>query len=172
LLCQHLIMSVAIDQLIKIRLICEAAWLVDPEKTGLDLKQIETIYTVASSLLNTFQSDDFTAIAWSFTLTFENYKRFIEPWRRNTPLSFRSSCTAESDKKRKRLSEAKSDAEEFWLFTQQFDLHPSSLQILKSEFLRWSIPQVMEIFEKLSRLVQPDLYKEMLQVMKGEITKR
>jgi hypothetical protein len=38
--------------------------------------------------------------------------------------------------------------------------------MLKSEFLSWAIPQAMQIFEQLSRLVDPDLYKELLGVMK------
>jgi len=32
LLCQHLIMSVAADPMTKVRLICEAAWMVNPNK--------------------------------------------------------------------------------------------------------------------------------------------
>jgi len=56
--------------------------------------------------------------------------------------------------------------------THDLNLSLSSLHMLKSEFLRWALPLVMEIFEKLSRLVQPDLYKEMLQIMKGEIAKK
>jgi len=172
LLCQHLIMSVAIDPLTKVRLICEASLLVDADKISLNLDDIETIYAVALSFLNTNPEAEFVAVGWGFTLTIENYERFIEPWRRNTPLFFRSSCQAETDDKRKRLNKAETDAEEFYLYTMKFDLHPSSFQVLKSEFLRWSIPLVMAIFEKLSRLVQPDLYKEMLAMMKGEISQK
>ena len=72
---------------------------------------------------------------------------------------------ADKEEKRERLEKAESDAEEFCLLTCKFDLHPSSFQMLKTEFLRWSIPLVMQVFEKLSRLVQPDLYKEMLQAL-------
>jgi hypothetical protein len=172
LLCQHLIMSVAADPMTKVRLICEAGWMVNPNKIGLDLNQIETIYTVALGFLNTSPETDFLSMAWGFTLSIKNYRRFITPWRRQTQMFFLTSCSAETEKKRKRLNRAESKAEEFYLMTHELNLSLSSLHMLKSEFLRWALPQVMEIFEKLSRLVQPDLYKEMLQIMKGEITQK
>jgi hypothetical protein len=169
LLCQHLIMSVAVDPMTKVRLICEASWMVNPNKIGLDLNQIETIYTVALGFLNTNPEPDFLSMAWGFSLTLDNYERFVAPWRRQTRLYFCASCIADREKKKKRLGKAKSEAERFYLVTYQLDLSLSSFHMLKSEFLRWALPLVMEIFEKLSRLVQPDLYKEMLQIMKGEI---
>lgn len=172
LLCQHLIMSVAVDPLRKVRLVCEAGWMVDPDKIGLDIKQVETIYTVALSFLNTNPKTDFLSMAWGFSLTVENYRRFIAPWRRKTSLFFLSSCVADTEEKRKRLDQAKNEAEHFYLMTYKLNLSFSSLQVLKSEFLRWALPLVMEIFEKLARLVQPDLYKEMLRIMKGEIAQK
>lgn len=172
LLCQHLIMSVAVDPLTKVRLICEAGWMVDSDKIGLDLKQVETIYTVAISFLNTNPKTDFLSMAWGFSLTKENYERFVGPWRRKTSLCFLSSCRAETEEKRERLNKAKNEAEHFYLMTNHLDLFPTSFQMLKSEYLRWALPLIMEIFEKLSRLVQPDLYKEMLQILKGEIAQK
>ena len=172
LLCQHLIMSVAADPMTKVRLICEAAWMVNPNKIGLDLNQVETIYTVALGFLNTNPETDFLTVASGFSLTLENYERFIAPWRRQTSMFFCTSCRAETAEKRKRLNQADCEAEKFYLMTHDLNLSLSSLHMLKSEFLRWALPLVMEIFEKLSRLVQPDLYKEMLQIMKGEITRK
>jgi len=165
-------MSVAADPMTKVRLICEAGWMVNPNKIGLDLDQVETIYTVTLGFLNTSPETDFLSMAWGFTLNTKNYRRFVTPWRRQTQMFFLTSCTAETEKKRKRLNRAESKAEEFYLMTHELNLSLSSFHMLKSEFLRWALPLVMEIFEKLSRLVQPDLYKEMLQIMKGEIAKR
>lgn len=73
LLCQHLIMSVAADPMTKVRLICEAGWMVNPNKIGLDLNQVETIYTVALGFLNTNPEVDFLSMAWGFTLSIKNY---------------------------------------------------------------------------------------------------
>ena len=172
LLCQHLIMSVAADPLTKVRLICEAGWMVDADKIGLDLKTVETVYTVSLSFLNTSPETDFLSMAWGFSLNRGNYKRFVAPWRRQTMLWFCASCIAEREEKKERLNKAESKAEKFYLITHQLDLSLSSFHMLKSEFLRWALPLVMKIFEKLSRLVQPDLYKEMLQIMKGEISRK
>lgn len=172
LLCQHLIMSVASEPLRKVRLICEAGWMVDLDKIGLDIEQVETIYTVALSFLNTNPKTDFLSMAWGFSLTKENYERFVAPWRRKTSLFFVSSCRSDTDEKRERLNQTKNEAEHFYLMTYKLNLSFSSLQMLKSEFLRWALPHIMDIFEKLSRLVQPDLYKEMLQIMKGEIAQK
>jgi len=172
LLCQHLVMAVAADPLTKIRLICEAGWMVDSNKNNLEMTQVEAIYSVALSFLNTKQVDGFLGIAWAFTLTRDNYNRFIKPWRRVTPIGFSSYILAVTQERRKILKEAKNEHERFYLLTSKFNLHVSSFQVLKSEFLRWALPLVMEIFEKLSRLVQPDLYKEMPQIMKGEITQK
>ena len=172
LLCQHLIMGVAADPLTKVRLICEASWMVDSNKIGLDLNQIETVYTVALSFLNTNPQSEFLSIAWGFSLTLENYERFVAPWRRETSLFFRTSCRAETEEKRKCLNRTKCEAEEFYLMTHDLNLSSMSFHTLKSEFLRWALPLTMEVFEKLSRLVQPDLYKEMLQMMKGEIAQK
>jgi hypothetical protein len=172
LLCQHLIMSVAADPLTKVRLVCEAGWMVDADKIGLDLNRMETVYTVALSFLNTNPKTDFLSVAWGFSLTPENYKRFIALWRRKTSLFFCTSCQAETKEKSERLEKAKCKAEWFYLMTHDLNLSSASFNVLKSEYLRWAIPLVMEIFEKLSRLVQPDLYREMLRIMKGEITQK
>jgi len=168
LLCQHLIVSVASSPLEKVRLICEAAFMVPKDKADLDFELAETIYLAALGFLNTNIQIDLISIAWGFELTSENYDRFVKPWHKGIPLSFASSCTAETEEKRERLKQAKDKAEHFFLLTHRLNLYPTSFQCLKSEFLRWSIPAAMEIFEKLSRLVDPDLYREMLQILRSE----
>lgn len=168
LLCQHLIVSVASPLLEKVRLICEAALMVPKDKLSLDFEQVETVYLATLAFLNTNIKGEFIAVAWGFKLTKENYLRFIAPWHKGVRLSFVGWGVADVEKKRKKLNKAKSAAEEFFLFTEDINLHPTTFQTLKSEFLRWSIPVVMEIFEKLSRLVDPDLYREMLQILRSE----
>jgi len=168
LLCQHLIVSVASEPLTKVRLICEAAFMVPKDKVNLDLELAEAIYLVALGFLNTNIQSDYISVAWGFNLTSKNYDRFIKPWHMGFPLSFASSCAAETERKRERLNRAEDKAENFFLLTTRLNLYPTSFQCLKSEFLRWSIHVVMDIFEKLSRLVDPDLYREMLQILRSE----
>jgi len=171
LLAQHLIMSVASDPFTKVRLICEACYMVNPEKTGLDMDQTETLYAVCLSFLNTNPKVDPLSLAWGFPLTPENYQRYIKPWRKTTSLAFATRGLHESEEKKQRLNKVTSEVETFRLYTCDLNLYPTSFQVLKSEFLRWAIPLTMQLFEKLSRLVQPDLYKEMLGILKGEVAR-
>jgi len=166
LLAQHLIQSVSMDPLNKVRLVLEAAFMVPKDKVDLDFELAETIYLTTLGFLNTNIKSDYISIAWGFTLTKENYERFIKPWHRGIPLGFSSWCKADSDEKHDRLKKAEDEAEYFFLLTNNLNLAPTSFQCLKSEFLRWSIPIIMEFFEKLSRLIDPDLYREMLQILK------
>lgn len=166
LLCQHLIMSVNAEPLTKVRLICEASWMVvDLDKIKLDNQLVETIYAVTSSLLNVNPKALFFDIPWAFPITDENYNRYIKPWRRKTSLAFVYDCEATRKEKSEIVDHAESDIQLFRLYTKELNLHPGSFRMLKAEFLTWAIPQVMQVFEKLSRLVQPDLYKEMLQAL-------
>lgn len=159
------------DPMNKVRLVLEAAFMVPHEKLNIDFESAETVYLVALGFLNTNVNSEYVSIAWGFTLTKENYERFIKPWHRSIPLSFGTSCQSETEGKRQRLSEAEDEAERFFLLTHDLNLYPASLQALKSEFLRWSISVVMQIFEKLSRLIDPDLYREMLQILRPEVRK-
>lgn len=173
LLAQHLVVATPSDPMVKTRLVCEAAYMVPQGKLSIDMQQVERIYMVTLSLLNTniFKFDS-VHIAWGFEQTEENYQRFIAPWHRDIPLSFVYGTMAEAQSKREVLKQAETEAEEFFLYTVDLDLSIGSFQMLKTEFLRWTIPLVMQVFEQLSKLVDPDLYKQMLQIMKGEITQK
>jgi hypothetical protein len=166
LLAQHLIQSVSMDPLNKVRLVLEAAFIVPRDKLEIDWELAEAIYLATLGFLNTNIRGEFIAMAWGFGLTEDGFKRFIKPWHRDLPLAFAAGCDAETEGKSKRIQKTKGEAEHFFLFTNDLNLHSTSFQCLKSEFLRWSIPPTMQIFEKLSRLVDPDLYREMLQILK------
>jgi hypothetical protein len=166
LLAQHLIQSVPMGPLDKVRLVLEAAFMVPKDKASLDFELAETVYLTTLGFLNTSLQGDFISVAWGFSLTKENYDRFIKPWHKGIPLGFLAWSQSETDNKQETLRQAKDYAEYFFLLTHDLNLFPTSFQALKSEFLRWSVPATMRIFEKLSRLVDPDLYREMLQILK------
>lgn len=140
--------------------------MVTKDKIDLDFELAETIYLAALGFLNTNIQSDFISIAWGFGLTRENYERFIKPWHKGIPIGFASWSQSETNDKHERLKQAEDGAEYFFLLTHDLNLFPTSFQALKSEFLRWSIPITMQIFEKLSRLIDPDLYREMPQILK------
>jgi len=170
LLSQHLAVATPSDPLVKVRLTCESAWMVPQDKLKLDMQQVETIYMTCLSFLNTntFKVDS-VSIAFGFEQTEENYERFIKPWHKGVPLAFVFGNLAERQSEQQALQQAESEAEKFFLYTTEFDLSLGSFQMLKTEFLKWAIPQCMEIFEKLSRLIDPDLYKEMLGILKPDL---
>jgi len=165
LLAQHLAVATPADPMQKVRLVCEAAYMVPPDKLKLDMQQVETIYLVCLSFLNTRIIED-AIIAWGFEETEENYERFITPWHKDIPMSFLYDCISSRKEKIKILQNCKTYAERFFHYTANLYLTSSSFQMLKSEFLIWAVPQAMQIFEQLSRLVDPDLYKEMLGIVK------
>lgn len=171
LLSQHLAVATPSDPLVKVRLTCESAWMVPKDsKINLNMEQVETIYMTCLSFLNTntFKVDS-VSIAFGFEQTEENFERFIKPWHAGVPLMFLYENQAERESKNQVLEKAEGEAEKFFLYTTEFDLNLGSFQMLKTEFLRYAIPQCMEIFEKLSRLIDPDLYKEMLGILKPEL---
>ena len=174
LLCQHLIMSVNADPLHKVRLVCEGAFMaIQDKKFEIDLELLNRIYSTGLTLSISNEKEEGTYISWPFPKTETNYNLYIRPWYdEKISLCFTSSTVYADDEKRKLLNKASSVSENFFLFTTELALHSVSLKMLKARFLIWAVPQIMTIFEKLSRLVQPDLYKEILQTMKGEIGKQ
>lgn len=169
LLCQHLIISVASDPFMKIRLICEAAYMVDAEKLNLDLEKVDRLYSLCLSFMSTkYNPNENLVIAWNFKSTPENYAHYIQPWRKIIPIHFSYLTGNDRQNKQKALDRYKTLEGKFFCHTVNLDLRPSSFQLLKSQYLRWAIPRTMRVFEKLSRLVQPDQYKEMLGVLKGK----
>lgn len=167
MLSQHLATAVPAEPLLKIRLVIEAAFMVPRDKLELDLELLDIIYRVCLSFLNTKTMGDGIYISWNFPTTRENYKKYIEPWHDSRiSLSFSGFTEAEIAEKRERLRSCDDVTERFWLLTTVLSLHPACFDVLRGEFLNWAIPKVMGVFEKLSRLIDPDLYKELILGMK------
>jgi hypothetical protein len=151
-----------------VRLILEAAYMTPAKKSELNMEEIDTFYSICLSFLNTVTKSDFIAVPWTFEQTQENYSKYVEPWMRKVPLCFFSANEMSKQNKRRQLEEAKTEAKKFFLYTGELNLSLSSFQILKGLFLRWSLPQAMGIFEKLSKLVDPELYQSVLLQIKKE----
>jgi len=167
MLANHLVLAVNADVLHKLRLTLEGAYMVDLDKIKVDRESLDRLYALTISFLNTNYKTDFITVSWLFTETEENYAKFIQPWMRHIPLTF-SSCTEfERQKKQKKLEESPSEWQKFFLITKELNLHYSSFSLLRGLFLRWALPQVMTIFEELSRQVDPAIYQEVLTGIKG-----
>jgi hypothetical protein len=168
LLAQHLAIATASDPVTKARLVCEGSWMVPQDKLKLDMELVETVYMVSLGFINMTRTSGMIILAWGFDQNEENYKRFIAPWHKNVPLSFTYLSMMEKNDKLGLMDKTESESKRFFLMTSSLSLSVGSLQMLKSEFLRWAIPLIMQNFEKLSHLVDPDLYREMLGLLKPE----
>jgi hypothetical protein len=169
LLSQHLAYAVGAEPMQKVRLICEAAYMVPPEeleKADIDLEFVETLYRVALSLSNSRVSPNGTVrCAWAFERTPENFARFIAPWLRNIVCTL--GVSGRDAREKEEIVQQLSFDESFWVCTTELEITQESFQGMKAEFLSWALPQVMTVFEKLSRLVDPNVYEIMLK-SKGE----
>ena len=163
LLCQHLIKAVIADPIEKIRLICEAAMMV-PKFTA---DNLDTLYNIATSFVSTKinvfidakflnQSDWDGVIAWSIPRNKESYEKNILPWARSLNYIHRKGRHKAPDN----INECE-DFQLFWYTT--FDATNGTLEVLKSRFTIWAMPQAMRILEQLTEFVSPDVYTEMLE---------
>ena len=79
------------EPLIKILSLCEAA-LMFKKQEELDHGLIDCCMMVAQSFINTTpfkrEGTNYYKMFWSFSLTEENYKKFVEPWQHNRNLTF------------------------------------------------------------------------------------
>jgi hypothetical protein len=151
MLANHLVLAVNAEILHKIRLTLEAAYMMDFEKVKVDKNQLDRLYSLTLSFLGTNYKTDFISIVWNFTETEENFNKYVKAWLQPIPLSFSHDTEFMRQQKQKQLDES---------------------SILKGLFLKWALPQVMTIFEKLSKQVDPSIYQDVLAGIKGEKTKR
>ena len=165
LLCQHLIKSVASEPIEKIRLVAEAAYMI-PD-TPVDTETLDVIYSVVTSFIGTeiiIQNPElfFGKIAWGFGLTNENFEKYIRPWFKGFGRLFLVARGTNSDE----IEAMEKGPKKFWTITAYSKVFPTSVEYLKATFLVWAIPQVMVMFEQLSKLVNPDLYDSILEKMR------
>lgn len=170
LLCQHLIKSVAANPIEKIRLVCEAAMMVP--NTPVDTETLETIYNVVTSFSQSRLDikDPYDSrmwhgiITWSFDRTGEAFERYITPWMKDDD-AFYIKGFSYNDEKKEEFNALEFGPRKFFWGCER--IHIAGLAVLEARFMAWAMPQVMVMFEQLSKLVSPDLYMEMLEKVRG-----
>lgn len=179
LLCQILIQSVTSKPLKRISSICQAA-MTEPDlkKHGINPEFIDIASDVAIAFERTIHmhlgSVYFCYISWPFELTEKNYIRYIEPWRHGDLLFYPYLGQEWFADQRKEAIEEQLATFPHWKFfftvTSRVNLTDNTYQTLLGQFTSWALPQIMQVFRELSKLVQPSLYKEMLALLtsKGE----
>jgi hypothetical protein len=168
MLANHLILSVNAECLHKIRLVIEAVYMSDIDKLKIDRETLDKVYAVTISFLGTSDKTDFISIAWNFTESKQNYDYYIREWIQPIPLTFVSRTEMDRQRKQRQLDETSIEWQRFFLVTKSLSLSYSSLNILRGLFYRWALPQVMILFEKLAKTIDPNTYKEILSGIKGE----
>ena len=181
LLCQHLASAVLSNPLRKIRLICEAAMMVPQELLDVDWELVKTIHAVALGFMESskphifpipgsYQPIIYYQLVFPFHEDEENFNRFIKPWLRSLDIR----CWTPASSSRREEERQKNIPLWSWFFWVVGDtmLTEASFNKLKAQFLRWALPKCQEIFRKLSELVNPSLYSEILATMTREISEK
>lgn len=155
LLAQHLAAAVVSEPIQKIRLICEAYYMV-PDVNLFDNELVHVIYSVSLSFLHVMEEPVLKGfkISWGFELNEENFNRYINPWFRRVNLFYIS--RGDDDLK----------SGDFWerffetTYKRAIPIH--TINVLRVLFIQWAMPHVMKLFEKLTRLIDPELYREII----------
>jgi hypothetical protein len=168
MLANQLILSVNAEFLHKIRLVIEAVYMSDMQKLQIDKETLNKLYAVTISFLGTSDRTDFISVAWNFTESEQNYLYYIKEWIQPIPLTFVSRTEMDRQRKQRQLDETPTEWQRFFLVTKSLSLSYSSLNILRGLFYRWALPQVMVLFEKLAKTIDPNTYREILSGIKGE----
>jgi len=171
LVAQHLVAAVASDPLRKIRLVCEAAYMCNPEKLNIDLDRLEVTYKVATSLINVVASEGIgviiCAVPWAFPPSAESFRRFIKPWWSSEFLSYTVDGTSSEVERVEKELNAMAEDQRFFNITMggKAALTVLGYRSLVSQFVGWAMPFVQQVFEKVSRTVSPTVYNEVLRMM-------
>jgi len=155
----HLRDAIGKDPIEKIRLICEAYYIVaDSLETDQELRaQVHRIHALALMFREVSIMDPVISMPWPFTHTLENFNAWIRPWMAETPLSlitFRYTNPNMEALKRRELSgvgpDGQVDLNDFWKITTRLDLSPVSLKALKILFGSWALSVLMPLYSKIA----------------------
>jgi hypothetical protein len=169
LICSHLIAAGGSEQPLQTVIhTCLAALALD-EATSLKLEinrtQAENLYTVAQRLETAIQDKDHsdTLIVKVELLTL-NFKTTVAPWTRLQ--GYRHFVDRESSPEEQEEYIKKYPQHYFHNACQT--LTPSGFQNMKSDFLLYAIPVVQTLSRKLSTLISPETFVELLKIYHNE----
>lgn len=156
LVAYHLKYAVSLEPLEKIRIICEAYYMVCGTEQGAkilslaDMQHLNRIYLVCLSLRSSTPMDPFISIPWAFPQTAESYAMFVEPWHKGlaNTISFRYTNEAKRQEKEARIY-GKPQWYAFFAKTTELDLSPTSLLQLKVAFSAHAMQFLMSTYAKL-----------------------
>ena len=186
-LAHHLSLAVSASPLKKVRLACEASLMLDQkqlEKLEIDREAVETIHQVCMCLTNAVKAPKgLTVVRWGFPATNRNYRKYVKPWLGNTDFDFLFRYEEESEfggdciktdlpdwilelTRKEKLTDK--DASDLFFWASSSRLTAYGFTDLSNQFVEWALPQTQALCRKLSTLVTPDVYRDILTMMKGE----
>lgn len=169
LLCQHLIQAVNSPPAQKIRLICEAAYMIPetPDKTDkINREDLDLLYKVATSFSETRfdmrNPEEFHgAMLWAFPLARETVEKYVMPWLDDDTQIYLTGRLREEVSEK--LSAMKWGPDKIFKMSQ--NLHIAGFAKMEAVFTSWAMPKAMILFESLAKQVNPDTYQRILEVM-------
>jgi len=169
LICSHLIEAGKSEQPLQtvIHTTLAALALDDPtsKKLEIDRVQAESLYTVAQRLQNvTIDKDNTDSQVFRIELGTLNFDTDIKPWTRL--VGYRHIIPHNESLEADRELSKKSEKRYFHRSNQR--LTASGFQNLVSDFLLYSVPIVQNMSRKLSTLISPETFTELLKVYRGE----
>jgi hypothetical protein len=167
IICSHLLEAVNAEPLITVSHITRAVLAIDEasaKKLDISKKKALSIYTVAQRLTTATKKTD----KWGYETYSVNIATLpwgdVESWKVPDCYSWRGS-DEESDK----ITQAIEDEDERGAFLQSAKiLSASGFSNMTSDFLSYAVPVVEEMSRKLSSLVSPETYTELMALYHGE----
>ena len=168
LICSHLIEAGKSEQPLQTVIhTCLAALTLDEatrQKFEIDKAQIEDLYTVAQRISTSIQTKDDDMVYYSLELHTVSYESAIKPWARLYGYRHYASLNRRQEDK----EEEAGKSSEKYFHKSNLRLTPSGFANLVSDFLIYAIPIIQDMSRKLSTLISPETFTELLRVYAGE----
>lgn len=171
LICSHLIEASKNEPLLTVIHICRASLALtdDARKTlGIDKDKMHSLYTVAQRLAAvSIQKDSGAQDTYSVNLNKSDFDTSLTPWI-DSENGYEVHAWTGSPfwNERQKLKSAGNGERLFYLTCHH--LTPASYQKLVSDFLEYSIPQIEDATRRLTTLVSPETYTELIKLYHGE----
>ena len=137
-------------------------------RLDIDIEFIEVAYAVVITLLNkvsekkfvftpngTYDERQIIRLGWNISNTEVCGRQYIMPWTCGYVQYWSDMLPPEAYEAQNQI--------EFW-FKLTRVLSPQGYAVLKGSFIRWAMPQTMQILNKITSSIDPKLYQEMLRI--------
>lgn len=170
ILCSHLVEAISATTLDAICHTTAAAMMLtetDKEALEIDTEEVEIVYTMSHLLdnVNPYKEHEDDSPQVRVSLWSLDYKKYVLPWVKVEAYSHwvppRPGNVNEVDANYLKLRHEGGD--DFMIYTARM-LTPNGYQHMVNDFVRWSFPKVQTLTQKISSLISPVTYSEILKL--------